>query len=41
MRIEREMKLVGMDTQLLQLDWISVPAVGDGLLGDWGRLAVS
>ena len=30
-----------MGTQLLQLDWISAPAVGDGLLGDWGRLAIS
>ena len=29
-----------MGTRLLQLDWISASAVGDGLLGHWGRLAI-
>ena len=40
MRIERKMKLISVTSQLLQLEWIPAPAVGDGPPNDWGRLAI-
>ena len=40
MGIERIVKLVSVVTRLLQLDWVSAPAVCDGLLDDGSRLAV-
>ena len=35
------MKLISVTSQLLQLDWIPAPAVDDGPLNDWGRLAIT
>ena len=40
MAIEIIVKLVSVVTQLLQLDWVSAPAVCDELLDDGSRLAV-
>ena len=41
MGIEGKIKLSGVYAQLLKLDGVSAPAVGDGLLDYWSTLAIS